>query len=53
VVQNVMTRRTGRTMWLDPLSHRVYVPVGDSTPGPNGRPQVARNSMKILVLGPV
>jgi DNA-binding beta-propeller fold protein YncE len=53
VVQNVMTRRTGRTMWLDPLSHRVYVPVGDITPGPNGRPQVAPNSMKILVLGPV
>jgi DNA-binding beta-propeller fold protein YncE len=52
VVQTVMTRRTGRTMWLDPASHRVYVPVGDTTPGGNGRPQVAPNSMKILVLAP-
>jgi DNA-binding beta-propeller fold protein YncE len=52
VVQTVMTRRTGRTMWLDPASHRVYVPVGDTTPGVNGRPQVAPNSMKILVLAP-
>ena len=52
VVQTVTTRRTGRTMWLDPASHRVYVPVGDTTPGANGRPQVAPNSMKILVLAP-
>ena len=53
VVQTVMTRRTGRTMWLDPTSHRVYVPVGDTTPGANGgRPQVTPNSMKILVLAP-
>lgn len=53
VVQTVMTQRTGRTMWLDPASHRVYVPVGDTTPNPNGgRPQVTPGSMKILVLAP-
>ena len=38
VVQTLETRRTGRTMWLDPDTHRVYVPAG------NG-------SLKVLVLG--
>jgi YVTN family beta-propeller protein len=53
VVQTAMTRRTGRTMWLDPESHRVYVPVGDTTPGVNGgRAQITPNSLKILVLAP-
>lgn len=52
VVQTVTTRRSGRTMWLEPLSHRVYIPAGEVVSGANGRPQVTPNSMKILVLAP-
>lgn len=53
VVQTVTTKRSGRTMYLDPASHRVYVPVGDTTPGANGgRAQLVPNSMKVLVLAP-
>ena len=37
VVQTVKTQPSGRTMWLDPATHRVYVPVATTTPGPNGR----------------
>jgi len=52
VVQTVKTEPSGRTMWLDPTSHRVYVPVAATTPGPNGRTQVTPNTMKVLVLAP-
>jgi len=51
VVQTVQTQPTGRTMWLDPTTHNVYVPVATTTPGPNGRAQVTPNTMKVLVLG--
>jgi DNA-binding beta-propeller fold protein YncE len=50
VVQTVKTQPSGRTMWLDPTSHIVYVPVAATTPGANGRAQVTPNTMKILVL---
>jgi hypothetical protein len=50
VVQTVQTQPSGRTMFLDPVTHRVYVPVGTTTPGPNGRPQVTPGTMKVLVL---
>jgi DNA-binding beta-propeller fold protein YncE len=50
VVQTVKTQPSGRTMWLDPTTHNVFVPVGTTTQGPNGRGQIAPNSMKILVL---
>jgi hypothetical protein len=50
VVQTVQTQASGRTMFLDPVTHRVYVPVGTTTPGPNGRPQVTPGTMKVLVL---
>ena len=40
VVQTVKTQPSGRTMWLDPTTHRVYVPVATTTRGANGRPQV-------------
>ena len=54
VIQTVTTQRSGRTMWLDPSSHRVYIPVGDTTPGVNGgRAQITPGSMKILVLAPM
>ena len=50
VVQTVKTQPSGRTMWLDPATHNVFVPVGTTTQGPNGRAQIAPNSMKVLVL---
>lgn len=51
VVQTLQTRPSGRTMWLDPSTHRVYVPAGTLAPGPNGRPQVVPGTLKVLVLG--
>ena len=52
VVQTVKTQASGRTMWLDPTTHRVYVPVASTTPaGPNGRAQIVTGTMKVLVLG--
>jgi len=50
VVQTVRTQPSGRTMWLDPTTHRVYIPVAASSPGANGRAQSAPGTMKILVL---
>jgi DNA-binding beta-propeller fold protein YncE len=51
VVQTAKTQPSGRTMWLDPASHRVYIPVAATTPGPNGRAQITPGTMKVLVLG--
>jgi len=51
VVQTATTQPSGRTMWLDPTTHRVYVPVATTTPGANGRPQAVPGTMKVLVLG--
>jgi DNA-binding beta-propeller fold protein YncE len=52
VVQTVKTQPSGRTMWLDPATHRVYVPVANTQTGANGRAQIAAGTMKVLVLGP-
>ena len=52
VVQTAQTQSSGRTMWLDVTTHRVYVPAATVTPVPNGRPQVTPGTMKVLVLGP-
>lgn len=54
VVQSVDTQPSGRTMWLDPATHDVYVPVATVVPrADGGRPQVAPNSMKVLVFANV
>lgn len=50
VVQTAVTQATGRTMWLDPVSHEIFIPVAATTPGANGRAQLAPGTMKILVL---
>jgi DNA-binding beta-propeller fold protein YncE len=50
VVQTVTTQPSGRTMWLEPSTHRVYVPAASSTPDANGRAQITPNTMKVLVL---
>ena len=52
VVQTVSTQPSGRTMWLDHGTHRVYVPVADTQTGANGRAQITAGTMKVLVLGP-
>jgi hypothetical protein len=52
VVQTLKTQPSGRTMFVDRQTHRVYVPVATTTPGPNGRPQVTPGTMKVLVLAP-
>jgi DNA-binding beta-propeller fold protein YncE len=52
VVQTVSTQPSGRTMWLDPGTHLVYVPVGTATTGANGRRQITPGTMKVLVLAP-
>lgn len=51
VVQTVKTQVSGRTMWLDPATHRVYVPVASTEAGPNGRAQMVAGTMRVLVLG--
>jgi hypothetical protein len=50
VVQTATTQPSGRTMWLDPTTHNVYVPVATTTLGPNGRVQITPNTLKVLVL---
>jgi DNA-binding beta-propeller fold protein YncE len=50
VVQTATTQPSGRTMWLDPETHRVYVPVATVTPVPGARPRVEPGTMKVLVL---
>src|SRR5436190_4425443 len=50
VVQTAKTQSSGRTMWLDPATHRVYVPVANTQTGANGRPQIVAGTMKVLVL---
>lgn len=50
VVQTATTQPSGRTMWLDPASHKVYVPVATTAPGANGRAQIVPGTMKLLVL---
>jgi DNA-binding beta-propeller fold protein YncE len=52
VVQTVKTQPSGRTMALDPGTHRVYVPVASTSAGSSGRAQIAAGTMKVLVLGP-
>lgn len=49
VVQTVKTQPSGRTMWLDQATHKVYVPVATTTPVPNGRAQITPDTMKVLV----
>ena len=50
VVQRVDTQPSGRTMWLEPTTHRVFVPVAATTPDANGRRRVTPGTMKVLVL---
>jgi len=53
IVQTLKTQPSGKTMTVDPVSHRVYIPAAMTTPGPNGRQVIAPNTMKVLVVAPV
>jgi DNA-binding beta-propeller fold protein YncE len=50
VVQTVKTQPSGRTMWLEPTTHRVFVPVATTTQDASGRRQITPGTMKVLVL---
>ncbi len=51
VVQTAKTQPSARTMWLDPGTHRVYIPAAQTTAVPNGRARITPGTMKIIVLG--
>jgi len=53
IVQTLKTQPSGKTMTVDPVSHRVYIPAATTTPGPNGRAVITPNTMKVLVVAPV
>src|SRR5438105_7526364 len=57
VVQTLKTAPGARTMALDPVTHRVYMPTAEFNPPPagaapgRGRPSMVPNTMKILIFG--
>ncbi len=59
VVQTLKTEPRARTMELDPLTHRIYLPSAQFQPAPSpspgaspGRPTVVPNTFKLLVYAP-
>ena len=59
VVQTLKTERGARTMALDPMTHRIYLPTAQfqAPPSPSpgaspGRPTIVPNTLKLLVYGP-
>jgi YVTN family beta-propeller protein len=59
VAQTLQTKRSARTMALDPQTHRIYLPAADFQPAPSpspgaspARPTMIANTMKLLVYGP-
>ena len=58
-VQTLQTKRSARTMALDPQTHRIYLPAADFQPAPSpspgaspARPTMIPNTMRLLVYGP-
>jgi DNA-binding beta-propeller fold protein YncE len=53
VVQTLPTRVSGRTMILDPASHRILVPAAMTMPNPagRGRPQPVGGTLAVLIYG--
>jgi hypothetical protein len=59
VVQVLKTERGARTMALDPITHRIYLPTAQFAPAPSpspgaspARPSIVPNTLKLLVYGP-
>ena len=52
VVENVKTKKGARTMTVDQLTHKLYLPTGEFKPGGNSeRPQIVPGTFQVLVLG--
>jgi DNA-binding beta-propeller fold protein YncE len=57
VAETVTTQEGARTMTIDPKTHQVYLPVGQSRPRPGSEPQgqnqatVAKEVFSVLVIG--
>ena len=53
VVQTLKTAVSGRTMILDPVTHAIFVPAGDTTPNPSGsgRAMSVPGTLKVLMFG--
>ncbi len=58
-VQTLETKRSARTIALDPQTHRIYLPAADFQPAPSpspgaspSRPTMIPNTMKLLVYEP-
>ena len=52
VVENVKTKKGARTMAVDQLTHKLYLPTGDFKPGDKTeRPKILPGSFQVLVLG--
>ncbi|NUQ29222.1 MAG: YncE family protein [Acidobacteriaceae bacterium] len=50
IVQMVKTRTGARTMGIDPMTHRIYLPTAEYETGPNGNPVTKPNSFLIVVV---
>jgi YVTN family beta-propeller protein len=60
VVQTLQTKRSARTMALDPKTHRIYLPSAQFEPAPSpspgsspARPTIVPNTLKLLIYGPI
>ena len=53
VVQTLPTMVSGRTMILDPVSHRIFVPAAVTAPNPTGRgrPVPVPGTFRVLICG--
>ena len=54
VIDNVLTKKSARTIALDPLTHRLYLPAAEFEQpivGEKGRPKMKAGSFQILVVG--
>ena len=54
VVENVVTKKSARTLALDKISHLVYLPAAEfesAVPGEKGRPAMKPGTFQILVVG--
>lgn len=54
VLQNVITKKSARTLALDTTSHQVYLPAAEfeaQAPGEKGRPKMKAGTFQVVVVG--
>lgn len=51
VAQNVKTRKGARTLTVDPLTHKIYLPVADLAATAGGKPSFKPGTFRVLVVG--